>query len=489
MAERRVGPGKEYATLAAAAAVAKAGDVVVVHEGVYRETLRPPRGTTWQAAEGEEAIIDGGWDGKPLVAAEAKANQVLVNQPGVSLIGLQIRNVRGRGVAVAAGGDGFRMERCEIHHTVHGGFGANGTGTLIRGLTIRECNLHHLSMSGKWQETPVNGCCLFRYVVGLRVEGLRIRFGYGEGFALGPFTEDAEIEVWVEDTAHLGVYASNRARNVRFTNCVVIQRGLAEWRQGDGDVGGGFVIGDEVSGDKSAKWPHADNIVIEKCITINTTGVGVRNNKKLSDKGNLDGYDTRPEMFEVRNCTFIAGPDSKSGIAVAENEFGGRVRGTFRNNLFIFDRLPAGAEVLKNNAPGVAFESNGWSIPVPAGARGEGNVQIDAREALVAPFATFDATVDLGNYRPRPNSVAAKRGWGALGVADEPPPPPPPPDPDPDPEPEPTPVDWAAMHALAAEAGAELLTAYMAVDRASRTLQTLDNRIEEYRVAAEGGEE
>jgi hypothetical protein len=482
VAERHVGLGKEYATLAAAAAVAKPGDVVVVHGGVYREALRPPRGTTWMAAEGEEAVLDGGWDGKRLIAAEAKANQVLVNQPGVGLIGLEIRNVRGRGVAVAAGGDGFRMERCEIHHTVHGGFGANGTGTLIRGLTIRDCNLHHLSMSGEWQETPVSGCCLFRYVVGLKVYNVRIRFGYGEGFALGPFTEDADVEVWVEDTVHLGVYASNRARNVRFTNCVIIQRGLAEWRQGDGDVGGGFVIGDEVSGDKSAKWPHADNIVIEKCITINTTGVGVRNNRKLSDKGNLDGYDTRPEMFEVRNCTFIAGPDSKSGIAVAENEFGGRVRGTFRNNLFIFDRLPAGGEALKNNAPGVEFIDNLWSGGVPAGLPASN--QATTAAALVAPFATVGETVNLDNYRPRRGGPLDGAGYGALAaVGTEPPPPPP------DPEPEPTPVDWTALRALAAEVTAEVVTASMAVDRAARSLQTLDNRMREYELAAVGGEE
>jgi hypothetical protein len=475
------GAGSSVPTLAAAAAIARPGDTVVLHEGVYRELFRPPAGVTWRAAEGERAAIDGGWKGQRMATADAKINQVLVNQPDVTLIGLEIRNVPGYGIGLTGGAGNFVMKGCEIHHTVNSGYHANGTGTLIRGVTIEDCDLHHLSMSGKWQETPVSGCFLHRYVIGLRVKNTRVRFGYGEGFALGPFTEDADVEVWVEDTVHLGIYASNRAKNVRFRNCVIVQRGLAEWRQGDGDVGAGFVIGDEVAGKKTENWPHGDNIIIEDCLTINAgSGVGVRNNKKMRN-GELDGYDTRGG-FIVRRCTFIAGPDSKSGVAVAENQFGAKVKGTFRNNLFINDRLPAGGEALKNNAPGVEFIDNLWSGGVPAGLPASN--QATTAAALVAPFATVGETVNLDNYRPRAGGPLDGAGYGALpAVGTEPPPPPP------DPEPEPTPVDWAALRALAAEVGGELLTAARAVDAAARALQTLDNRMREYELAAEGGEE
>lgn len=480
MAEIHVGAGFEYATPGKAMGAAWPGDRVIVHNGVYRELLRPAAGVTVEAAPGERAVIDGGWDGKQMTSAETKVTQVAIGQPGVTLRGLEIRNVPGWGVKAGAGSDNFTMEGCYIHHTVQGGFGANGTGTIIRNMTIRDCDLDHLSMSGKWQETPVNGCCLFRYVVGLRVNDTRIRFGYGEGFALGPFTQDVVVDgLWVEDTVHLGVYVSNRARQVLFENCVIVQRGLAEWRQGDGDVGAAFVFGDEVNDTKTEKWPHGDEVTVRHCVAINAGSVfGVRNNKKVVN-GKLDGYDTQGR-FTVENCTFVAGPDTRSGVNVAENEFGGTVRGTFRNNLFVLDRLPAGAEAYRNTAPGVKFEDNLWSGGVPAALQ-EANRPV-AAAALVDPFAEIGEAVDLDNYRPRPGGQLDGAGYGALAALVEEPPP----DPDPEPEPEP---DWAALRALAAEAGAEIVTAYMATDRAARALQALDNRMREYELAAASGEE
>jgi len=63
-----------FKTVSAAAAVAQPGDVVTVHEGVYRERVNPPRGGTsddkrivYQAAKGEKVAIKGsevvkGWE-------------------------------------------------------------------------------------------------------------------------------------------------------------------------------------------------------------------------------------------------------------------------------------------------------------------------------------------------------------------------------------------------------------------------------------------
>ena len=106
--------------------------------------------------------------------------------------------------------------------------------------------------------------------------------------------------------------------------------------------------------------------------------------------------------------------------------------------------------------------------------------------ALVAPLATVADGFSIDNYRPVAGGPLDGAGIGAL----EPLPVEPPPvvDPPPDPEPEPA-VDWAALRALAAEATAEMVTASMAVDKATRLLQALDNRMREYEVAAEGGKE
>ncbi len=57
---------KPFKTISAAAAIAQPGDVVTVHEGVYRERINPPReGTSdkkrivYQAAAGEKVVIKG----------------------------------------------------------------------------------------------------------------------------------------------------------------------------------------------------------------------------------------------------------------------------------------------------------------------------------------------------------------------------------------------------------------------------------------------
>jgi alpha-L-arabinofuranosidase len=58
--------GKPFKTISAAAKVAQPGDVVTVHEGLYRERVNPPRGGTsdknrivYQGAPGEKVVIKG----------------------------------------------------------------------------------------------------------------------------------------------------------------------------------------------------------------------------------------------------------------------------------------------------------------------------------------------------------------------------------------------------------------------------------------------
>ncbi len=96
------GEGGTLPSLSAAVAVARAGDTVVVEPGVYRETLRPGQGTTWQAEPG--AIIDGGWSGKELTTAEDDAAGILIKAADVVVRGFTVRNVPGNGVGVGEGG-------------------------------------------------------------------------------------------------------------------------------------------------------------------------------------------------------------------------------------------------------------------------------------------------------------------------------------------------------------------------------------------------
>ena len=57
---------KPFKTISAAAAIAQPGDIITIHEGIYRERVNPPRGGTsperrivYRASKGEKVIIKG----------------------------------------------------------------------------------------------------------------------------------------------------------------------------------------------------------------------------------------------------------------------------------------------------------------------------------------------------------------------------------------------------------------------------------------------
>lgn len=64
-------PKSPFLTIQAAANIAQPGDVIIVHEGIYRERINPPRGGTsddkrivYRAAKGEKVIIKGSEEAK-----------------------------------------------------------------------------------------------------------------------------------------------------------------------------------------------------------------------------------------------------------------------------------------------------------------------------------------------------------------------------------------------------------------------------------------
>jgi hypothetical protein len=333
MAELHVGAGFALRTLAQAAAEAKGGDTVIVHAGVYAAGFRPPAGTTWVGAEGEERpVIDGGWKGGNLSPADANGYGVMVSAAGVTLRDFEVRNIAGRGVVIGPGGDGLVLEDFEIHHTFSGGLACNGSGKAIADIAIRRGHVHDISLSGRWRETPVSGCFLFKDANNLLVEDVLIERGHGEGIAAG-FRSNGVMfrRVTVCDTTHLAMYVANCATNVLVEECIVYQSGVDEFRQSDGDVGAGFVIGDEVAEGRDDNRPRSENVTMRRCVAVNCVqALQVRNGTKVKG-GLLDGYDTRIQNLVVERCTFVGGPNTRVGIGAGENDQGAKVKGVIRD--------------------------------------------------------------------------------------------------------------------------------------------------------------
>jgi hypothetical protein len=205
--------------------------------------------------------------------------------------------------------------------------------------------------------------------------------------------------------------------------------------------------------------------------------------KPGNQPGAWDGYGTRIQNLEVVGNTFVSGPLTRGGINIGRGPEERPIQGVFRNNLFVLDVMKNdNAEPFRVLTGRVRFEDNAWTIPVPTGLPAS-NVTGPA-SALVNPAADLGAGFSIGNYRPLRGGPLDGAGYGALVAVGEEPSPPPPPDPEPEPGP-----DWPALRALAAEVTAETATAYAAADKAVRLMQTLDNRLREYELAAQGGEE
>jgi hypothetical protein len=284
--------------------------------------------------------------------------------------------------------------------------------------------------SGGKSPKGVAGCFLFRYAKNALVEDSSVSESYGEGMAAGIQSVGVTFRrVTIHTTMHLAVYASNRAQGVLLEDCVFYQTGDPEYRQGDGDVGAGIVIGDETRpDDKDDDWRHAENVTIRRCLVVNAgTLFNIRNNLKAGKgQGQYDGYETRIQNLRVENCTFVSGPLTRTGIAIQENQIGHAIRGMVTGCVFVLDRLAASGAPFRSNAPGLRFEGNAFTVMPPGLA--SGNEAVTAA-ALVAPFAPLADGFSIDNYRPVAGSAVALAGLGALAAQGEPPPPPPPPPP------------------------------------------------------------
>jgi len=417
MAELHVGAAFALRTLAQAVAVAKAGDVVIVHAGTYREPLKPPAGTTWRAAEGEaRPVIDGGWNGKSLGSEKVGGGPVLaINGAGVTVEGLRFVNGRGYGAGIAA--HNATIRNCQFDNMYSSGIIANGDGP-VKNVLIEGCVINRVIM--RYAVNGIAGGCAIGLVetVDAVVRGNTISGDWGEGIDI----DRGSVNAWVERNvisfkAHMGLYII-RARGTRLLNNVVyhVTEG-DDFRAKDDQAPAGIVIGDEM-GSGMLKHPHSAASHIEGNLVVNC---GVLFHVRSHDQKAL-GYETKLDAATVvRGNTFVAGPATRTVIQIAMQPGLPHGAAVFENNLILMHNAPAGAEIAKTQgatATALVWRNNGWSQQPPAAFRGADDVLVPAG-ALVdagAPvMGTWRGTdFDIDNYRPVAAGPLAQAGLGAL---------------------------------------------------------------------------
>jgi len=447
MTEYTVGSGGDFVTLAAAAKAVKAGDVVHIRAGVYREllTLDTPR-VAWVGEPG--AVIDGGWDGK--TKTESWANQVTFKAPGVTVRGLTIRNCPGRGVAILA--DDPTLEKCIVENTYRGAIlVGDSTGAPISGVTIRGNVFRRMSLAWDVGDRGKNG----RSVNGsFNVQNVRshnakgearpsviednvLHDGNGEAYNIGRGSEDVLVignEAY--STSHVGYYTNHAARTI-FERNIFYHIPNPKYGGAKGDkYSAAFVIGDEAGiGEKG--FPPSHGTVIRGNVVVNA-------GKFLQVRNNKHNYDTKFLGTVVEDNTFIAGPQTTQGIMIQANVHGRPHKDSVvRNNVIDMTHAANGAVIAAHpQGSGVEFVGNAWSRQPPAALRSPSDVV--GTLGIVRPDAPRDKGLDLENYRPLPDSPLVRGDGfviGALapkgGTPPEEPEPPEEPPTDPPEEPEP----------------------------------------------------
>lgn len=466
MAEYGVGAGGDFKTLREAANAAKPGDVMTILPGTYREAPSfNVRGVEWRAAEPGTAIIDGGWNGKTTI--DGHPSQIGVGGDGTILRGLTIRNCQGRAIGVTV--SNVKILNCTIERTYHGAIllkGGNTPKTALQNILVEGCDISETSLSWVTETRPknVNGCFNIHNVIDSIIRNNVIRRGYGEGVNVGR----GSMRVLVVGNV---VYSMNHVL-VYFNRCIDCEaRGNLLFHVYDPAFGGktgtsysaAFVFGDERGRILDVFPNQARNRVINNLV--------INPGKWLQIRNNTGNYDTVFEGCVIEGNTFVAGPQTEQGIAILSNRHG-RVHAdsVIRNNVFHYTHARKGAIGAHAQGSGVLFEANAWSERPTKAMQSDSDVYGELR--LANADAVIDPEVGLvpDNYRPVAGSpLVMSGGWiGALGpIGSEPEEPPvdPPEEPPVDPPEEPG-LDAQVLEGLrvmrekmtaALEAGEEML--------------------------------
>lgn len=378
------------------------GDTVIVKPGVYRGKLVcGVAGVTWKFEPGAE--INGGWDGKSKQAGFQ--TQVEVAAPGVTVVGLTVRDCPGRGILVSA--SDATVDGCHIENTYHGAIAVIGDGQPISGVKVINSTFTQMSRSWEVGDRPdVNGGFQIHNTTDSLIAGNTCSHGWGECFNLARNSRRVVVENNVAHSFNHVLMYLNRCQDCTVRGNVFYHLPDAPQVTDRDEASAGIVFGDE-RGAKLDKYEFQSGNVVNGNLVVNGGKLLQVRNNALTGEG--AGYDTQLKNTRIEGNTFVAGPLTITGISILENQRGRRHEGSvFRDNVVY------GTAANMCNAPGVQFERNGWSVQPPAAMRGAGD--ISEWLLLVDPDAPLSSGIVRDNYRPAAGSPLALEDGGYIGA-------------------------------------------------------------------------
>lgn len=424
------------------------GDTVLIRNGTYTSGVTISKSnTTWKPDSGHSPILDGGYNQSKIGTTPSKPHSsfITINGAGTTVENLTIRNIPGNGVGVHASNS--TVKNCRIDHVyisaikaIPSTSGRPNNVTLDGNLCTRSGLQAFDSgapgdVSGN-QPDPGGGIIKMGECDNSVIKNCRCFFSYGEGLNIGKADEDVVVENnEIALCAHKHIYV-NRSRRVTVRGNKIW---FIPWSDKDIDTGkapGGIAIGDECGKNRPNIPGDCDNnVVYGKSGSVwiyNNLVVGMG---ELLSIANGKNYDTTLTKCYVGYNTFVAGPMTRTGIEIKNNQRGNPHKNNlFENNIIDWRFAPEKAgkfttQLHTSGGEGFHFRNNCWSEKPGANYRSPGTgdqygspALANANKAITptGPYPHTTSTFKVADYALTQNSTncinRASNGSAAGGV-------------------------------------------------------------------------
>lgn len=351
-------PGSEarpWRTLQRAARAARPGDRVVVHHGNYSGATRiTATDTEWEAAEAEEAVINGEWDGRDTRYAPAVLS---IEAPRIVIMGFTITNAPAHGIGLRGAAADVLIKNCRVRDSARSGirlFGKN----LSRNATIVNCTVTGSGRAARLNPALLGHGIELTFGHGVMIANCTIAGNAGAGIQVRQGAKDTIIqENTLYDNAGPGISIDNSPRTAVLDNFIYV---TTRPRAVKGLRPDGIAIADLPR--RGQRYPATKGTricgnVVANCATL------LRVHNEPDRKRTLTRLDARTI---IAHNTLVGGPLTRRGIHIEPFPYGTDGAAVFRDNIIDMGHAPAGASIANESAQPILAASNAWSQSPPA---------------------------------------------------------------------------------------------------------------------------
>lgn len=402
-----------------------AGDEGVLLGGIYRQPIKIINRIGTANAPiliynkaGEEAVVDGGWDGVTWPPLFTGPNFINVFRFGslldiskceyIVVSGIIVKNSCGEGIE-ATMCKNVEIYNCKSYKSFGTAFSFSGNnstpGTWYGNNYAHDIYLEDVTLAEKWHgkyapdgtfvRRIANGCNCVNYVENSTLERITIKQAGAEGICAGRNTRNITVRSCISiNTRHTGFYFQN-SQNSIFDRCLLLKTTSEVAAVGRQE---GFTYADEVESlEPPYNSPGSQNNIMRNCIAVNALH-GVRFAKVNTNTGHV-----------VENCTFVNCqlPIHVSPIADGFPAPSGCI---IQNNIAYNSDVAGISTAAYGAGEGFTWRNNlFFGSAVPTKANGPGTLTSDP--LLITPNGTYTYPSDANRYRPGAGSPVINVGY------------------------------------------------------------------------------